>query len=794
MAKSFVSAGVFTNEVDVSFLGPGVGAIGAALIGLAPKGPAFVPVTVAKYGDYVNIFGDLDTDYMLPYAARAYLKNSAAASIVRVLGPQGRSFNGTEVTPGYSAQKVEAITAFTGSTGAVMALLEVTASRGLVVTDLGNDEFFVEITGTVSSTPGLPVTASFLTSSSKYVSKVLNTDPTRFAEQGYFLRDVYDYAYKITAGGNAMYWSASFGGMTDFTVGYNSGSTPWISSQRFGNLNDYNLFRIHTMGHGEVENGRFKVSIKNIKTPTNPEVNPYGKFDIEIRSFADTDRSKIVYENFPNLSFDPKDPNYILRTIGDKFYKFDTARNKLVESGDYANRSKLIRVELTTGSLPPSSLPWGFRGLKKPALMAVSASTVNADGVLDLPYVKDALDKQSQSEAKTYTYWGMETQLSGNVAARFTYYPKMTGSDADFSLRFVSGSTLGVLKYNPSAAVAEQKQPGDTLSHTVLSPAEAQFTVPIAFGFDGFDRRLANPLNNESQLLAGSQIGVQALRQGIDVVSDPDFIDINLLAIPGIYASSVVDYGMDAMADRSDAFYAIDVSGSAVTAVVQNVRGRSFDNNYAGCYYPSVRVYDDLNNVVVTLPASIPAIGTIAYSDRVAAPWFAPAGLNRAGLSQDSIGFTVASITDQLNQSERDSLYENRINPIARFPDVPQGVIWGQKTLQLKSSALDRINVRRLLIRAKKLIASAVKYLVFEPNDPATQTRFRQLVNPLLADIQQKQGLEKFLVVMDESTNPSELRDRNMMAGKVYLVPTKAAEIISVDFIVSPSGASFEEV
>jgi len=167
--------------------------------------------------------------------------------------------------------------------------------------------------------------------------------------------------------------------------------------------------------------------------------------------------------------------------------------------------------------------------------------------------------------------------------------------------------------------------------------------------------------------------------------------------------------------------------------------------------------------------------------------------LNRAGLGQDTIGFDVLTICDQLTQAERDNLYENRINPIARFPDVPQGVVWGQKTLQLKASALDRINVRRLLIRAKKLIASAVKFLVFEPNNGTTQTRFRQLVNPILADIQQKQGLEAFKVVMDETTNPPGLIDRNIMAGKIFLIPTRASEFISVDFIISPTGASFDE-
>ena len=371
--------------------------------------------------------------------------------------------------------------------------------------------------------------------------------------------------------------------------------------------------------------------------------------------------------------------------------------------------------------------------------------------------------------------------------------PVLIGSDADFNLRFVSGSVVGDLRYDSTLEVASQKAPGDTLGHQVLTDVEAKFTVPVAFGFDGFDRRLEDPLEDETQLLAGSQIGVQAVRQAVDIIGDPDFIDINLLAIPGIFASTVVDYSIDAITDRADAFYVADITGSNVTAVVQEVRGRGFDNNYTGIYYPGIKVFDDVNNRAVKVPASVAAVGVIAFTDRVAAPWFAPAGLNRAGLSPDTIGFNVLSMCDQLKAAERNSLYENRINPIARFPDVPQGVVWGQKTLQLKASALDRINVRRLLIRAKKLVASAVKFLVFEQNDATTQTEFRQLVNPILAEIQQKNGLEQFLVVMDETTNPPELVNRNIMAGKIFLIPTKTAEFISIDFIVSPSGASFEE-
>lgn len=801
MAKTFVSPGVFTNEVDVSFLGPGVGAIGAAIIGTAPQGPAFVPTTVRNFNEFVSFFGDLNQDHDLGYAARAYLRNAGTANIVRVLGPAGRTVNGSAVTPGYTADSIWAITAGSGSTGAIMALFEVTGSADIVVTDLTNDQFFLEISGSGGGgvDPQVAVTASFISASSNYIAKVVNTDPTRFNTVGYYLRQTFGYAVKNFAAGNAKFHSASYN-ITSFAQGYNSGSTTWIKSQAFAGV-VYDLFRVHTLGHGEFENGRFKISISNIRPSAAPGVSSFGKFDLEVRSFDDKDNLKAVVETFPNLSLNESDTNFILRAIGDKFWQYDATQNKMYERGNFANRSKYIRIELASAPFPEASLPWGFGGFAKPVLAVTSGSAgadtgVNAtvtSALPSLPYVADLKDKDLQAEADSKYYWGVEFVLSGNIKDRLHWLPSSTGADSDFSLRYVSGSSLGTLRYDTSIAAASQKSPGTSLAHSTLDSTVAKFTLPIAFGFDGFDRRKVNPLDNVSELATVSQIGTQAMRQAVDIVSDPDFIDINMLCIPGIFSSKVVDYAITKMQDRGDTFYVADITGSTVSAVVNEVQARSFDTNYAAVYYPGVKVWDDLNRKAKVLPASVAALGVIAFNDRVAFPWFAPAGLNRAGLSKDTIGFDVLNIEDQLTATDRDTLYENRINPIARFPDVPQGVIWGQKTLQLKSSALDRINVRRLMIRAKKLIASAVKFLVFEPNNAATQTRFKQLVNPILADIQQKQGLERFLVVMDETTTTPELIDRNIMAGKIFLVPTRTAEFISVDFIISPTGATFGE-
>ena len=462
MAKSFVSPGVFTNEVDASFLAPGIGAIGAAMLGTTPQGPAFVPVTVTSYSDYVSVFGDLNVNHTLPYAAKAYLKNSSVLNVVRVLGPASRTVNGSAVNPGYTAESLWAISAFSGAaatlpanaTGSIMALLEITGSHVLRITSLTGDKIDLRITGSTgaaSSAYHLFVTASFVSGSSNYIGKVLNTDPTLFSTYGYFVREIYDYNVRKfgdtnTGIASASYNSASFSNMNSFAFGYNSGSTPWIKSQVFGGASEYNLFRFHTLGHGDVENGRLKISIKNIRVSSAPSVSSFGKFDVEVRSFNDTDNSPSILEKFTNLSLDPNDTGYILKSIGDKLSLYDFTRDKMVETGNYANRSKLIRLEFTTGSFPDAALPWGFRGLDKPNLtVSASAFGLVNDGLGNLPYVANMFAKKADgthdSEVSSRVYWGIETQLSGNIKARLHRYSNMTGSDPDFSLKYVSGTS-----------------------------------------------------------------------------------------------------------------------------------------------------------------------------------------------------------------------------------------------------------------------------------------------------------------------------------------------------------------
>ena len=176
--------------------------------------------------------------------------------------------------------------------------------------------------------------------------------------------------------------------------------------------------------------------------------------------------------------------------------------------------------------------------------------------------------------------------------------------------------------------------------------------------------------------------------------------------------------------------------------------------------------------------------GVYAYNDRVSEPWFAPAGINRGGLG------TVIRVEQKLNQSTRDALYTGKVNPIASFPG--QGiVVYGQKTLQTKASALDRVNVRRLLIELKSYISQVANTLLFEQNSTSTRNTFLGQVNPYLSSVQQRQGLYAFKVVMDETNNTADVIDRNQMVGAIYVQPTKTAEFIYLDFIITPTGATF---
>ena len=326
-----------------------------------------------------------------------------------------------------------------------------------------------------------------------------------------------------------------------------------------------------------------------------------------------------------------------------------------------------------------------------------------------------------------------------------------------------------------------------------------KFVVPFQGGFDGDNPTTLKATGNDIATDGTNQQGFDcsgtnasgsiAYKRAINAISNPDEFDINLLVTPGIIHelhNSVSNHGISKMESRADAFYVMDGSrwGRSVANAVSDVN--TLDTNYAAVYYPWVKILDEVKNKPMWVPPSVVLPGVISFNDSVAHEWFAPAGLNRGGLS------SVLEAKTRLTHTERDELYEGRVNPIASFPG--QGVVvFGQKTLQGKPSALDRINVRRLLIRLRKFIASSSRYLVFEQNTAATRNRFLGIVNPFLSQVQQNSGLSAFKVVMDDSNNTPDVVDRNQLVGQIFIQPTRTAEFIVLDFVIQPTGAAFPE-
>jgi len=281
--------------------------------------------------------------------------------------------------------------------------------------------------------------------------------------------------------------------------------------------------------------------------------------------------------------------------------------------------------------------------------------------------------------------------------------------------------------------------------------------------------------------------GSIAYVKAINAVSNPDDYDINLVSAPGVVRrlhGYVFDKIVDMCEAREDAFFIGELSDYDDNIELVTTEAQNVDSNYVGSYYPWVKTIDSRTNKLTIVPPSVLMPGIYAANDAIAAEWFAPAGLNRGGITG------AVSVLNRLTHAERDTLYENKVNPIAQFPG--EGIVaFGQKTLQDRASALDRINVRRLLIKVKKYIASTSRYLVFEQNTATTRSRFLNTVNPYLEGIQQRQGLFAFRVVMDESNNTPDVIDRNILAGQIFLQPTRTAEFIVLDFNILPTGASF---
>ena len=790
MAERFVSPGVFTRENDLSFLPQGIAQIGAAFIGPTLKGPAFRPIIVESQDDFEAWFGSTTVDFYTPYAVRNYLQESSTATVVRVLGLSGYD----------PANAQSARLAVSGSGGMYTAIYLHPSRTGITITSASVSGVSTEFSLILSGANGVSTftSLSLATTSANYIGKVLGTGPTTGKDA--YVYAAFPSAVNNCAAGSGSMWAYVDTGTTQLNLSgstygtYTNAHTPMIRSQEIGG-SKFDLFRFFTLSDGVAANADVKVSVASIRP--DPLGLTFGTFSIIVRKVDDTDAKLSVLEQFDNLTLDTTSANYIAKRVGTARTVIENDGDVYLE-GDYPNNSKYVYVDMADGieDVPTAALPYGFAALASPISLATS---IPAPSYVTTRYYLPA--GSSTPVANSRVYYGFNFS---DITSLSWIRPLPSGSyNSDLSALVVGVHVSGSGGY--TAGDADDGFDMSTMlsssDATDISPNSAtslrKFTVPFQGGFDGQNPAVVR--STGASLTAANTMGfdltnadsdgARAYVQAITAISNPDVYDINMLIVPGVVYSQhayVAQKAMDVCEDRGDAFYIMDpeVLGASVASVITSVE--TLDTNYSGVYHPWIKVFDAASNKNIWVPPSVTMAGVYAFNDRVAAEWYAPAGLNRGGIPG------ALQVRTRLDQSNRDSLYESRVNPIAQFP--AQGIVaWGQKTLQQKASALDRINVRRLLIAVKKFIASTSRYLVFEQNVESTRQRFLSIVNPYLSSVQERNGLYAFKVKMDDSNNTPEIIDRNILVGELWLQPTRTAEFISLVFNVLPTGATFPE-
>lgn len=677
-------------------------------------------------------------------------------------------------------------------------------AEGFDVTTNPLGEFVITVSG---ATSGLKeYTCSLDTSSSKYIKKVLGGKVFDKAASDFpiYVHEVYPKLLK-TAFEKGYVRGLNITAPT-FNTENESFAQPWdttispmvVSEVRGGKVAD--LFQVQTISDGEDANFQLKVSIININLDT-------AEFDLLIRDYGDTDENMVVLEKYSRCSMNPEATGFIGRKIG-------------TSDGEYELRSKYVTLILADNH-PTDAIPAGFKGFVSgvdtdgDVLGSVLYKTKYYDAGDITGYNNDGTPNITGGDKVKKVMLGLSSQTGfdgdllkykGSLADNVTY-----GFHLSVNAATITGGTLpSGFEYQTTQYDLEGQTGGEANKLTNIN--YRKFTMAVYGGHDGWDIYRETRTNTDAFVLGKatytsgntdnggvfktSQEGspnsdFYAYLQAIQTFSNPEAVDINLFATPGIDWSNngaLVSNAIDMIEnDRADSLYVINAPGpefiTTATDIAAELDNMSIDSNYSATYWPWIQVKDTDNSTQLYIPPTGEVLKNIALTDNVSYPWFAPAGYSRGLVN-------AIKATKKLTLDERDELYKYRINPIATFADTGT-IVWGNKTLQVKESALDRINVRRLLLRARKLISAVAVRLLFEQNDEQVRNEFLRLVNPILDSIKKERGLNEFKVTV--SNDPEDI-DANTLRGKIYIKPTRALEFIDLEFIITPTGASFENI
>jgi len=711
------------------------------------------------------------------------------------------------------------------------------------------------ISGLTAAGDAFSFASSLSTTSANYITKVfgLSNFGKPRAEIPLFVEETFpnllNYAYNkgYIRGLNSQLvalpgvrYTNSTGTIANYLQRYQSPESPWAVSQLFGSTVD-KLFKIYSVADGDSANTQIKISISNISFANL-------SFDLAVRSFYDTDTNPVILEKFTNCTMDPGSNSYVAVKIG-------------TSDGEYALNSKYIMLEMNLDA-NIESVPCGFEGYvirqygsaTPPFPIYKTQYNFPGEVIYNPPFGTTAgVDNPviSPGDRVRTAYLGISSQI-GYDPAFFEYKGRQASTnycdEANIGepwgyitkgFHMDSGATVVTIAYGPQSGqtafdcgdASFQSDP-ETSANPYYQIQARKFSYLVQNGFDGWDIYREYRTNGDSYILGGTgyQKGACATTRypnasgwgafkpitigdftdfantdyyayllGINTFSNPEAVNINVFATPGIdYVnnSNLVEDSISMVTfNRADSIYICTTPDCNVyiptntdnfiypTAAVDNLANTNIDSNYTATYYPWILVRDTVNNTQIYIPPTNEVCRNLALTDNVSFPWFATAGYTRGLVN-------AIKARKKLTQEDRDTLYQGRINPIATFSDVGT-VIWGNKTLQIADTALNRINVRRLLLQARKLISAVAVRLLFEQNDAKVRQDFLDSVNPILDAIRRDRGLYDFRVTV--SNSPEDL-DRNTMTGKIYLKPTKALEFIDIEFLITPTGASFENI
>ena len=685
--------------------------------------------------------------------------------------------------------------------------LEVTGSTKVSLSEDTDDMgvnplgvFVLSVTGLTGGAKEFNI--SLDTTSSKYVSKVLGTQVFDKDNSDFplYVHEVYPYLLKaaydrgiirglemefdVTSEGD------NFMGQWDTTI-----SPMVVSEYRGGNVAD--LFQVITISDGEAANFEVKMTVQNIDLET-------GDFDLIVRDFNDTDEAQVVLEKFSRCSMNPDLPGYVAKKVG-------------TSDGEYELRSKYIMLSMAENH-PTDAVPAGFKGFACNRVTSLTGTTYGSvmyktqyhDAGDIVRYESDGTPIVEAGDKVRKVMLGVSSQIGYD--SDLLKYKGAVGTDETYGFHLsVNASNLTGATSNGKMFMTTpydlEGQTGDNNKLTSLS--YRKFTFLVYGGHDGWDIYRKTRTNGDGYIFGkntyksghtsndgvfSSSVGnsdYYAYLNGIKTFENPEAVNINVFATPGINFydhSSLVNQAIEMIEeDRADSLYIMNspnITGTTASEqVVSLLDDAAIDSNYSATYWPWIQVKDTDNATQLYIPPTGEVLKNIALTDNVSYPWFAVAGYSRGLVN-------AVKASKKLTLDERDTLYKNRINPIATFSDTGT-IIWGNKTLQVRESALDRINVRRLLLRARKLISAVSVRLLFEQNDEVVRNEFLRLVNPILENIKKERGLYDFRVTV--SNDPEDI-DANTLRGKIYIKPTRSLEFIDVEFIITPTGASFENI